>query len=289
MVTISRIMRCSSEAAVNRRGRGFRPLAPAPEVSENLAGAALTCIKHGENRLATRTVTKLGAGDILRKCNLFKGLSEEWLAIVAAEATVRRFRKGQTIFQQGDECPGVYCVGSGMVRVFKLAPSGKDHVLHFAEPGMTFAEIAALGRFPCPASAEALEDTACALVPTERFHRLLQRHHELCLQLLTSMAMWTRHLIGLMEDVVLRDAGGRVARHILDTDPTGGREAFSLRVLKKDLASHLNLTGETFSRVLRRFAETGLIELRGAQRLRVLDGDKLRDVADGLLPAEFDA
>ena len=95
-------------------------------------------------------------------------------------------------------------------------------------------------------------------------------------------------LIGLLEDIVLRDGSGRVARHVLEADPSGGKEAFLLPVLKKDLASHLNLTSETLSRTLRRLAESGLIELGAGQRIRILDAAGLRDVAEGLLPAEFE-
>ncbi|MBU0617872.1 MAG: Crp/Fnr family transcriptional regulator, partial [Planctomycetes bacterium] len=185
-------------------------------------------------------------------------------------------------------CPGLYCVGTGLVRIFKVAPSGKDHVLHFADPGKTFAEVAAMGEFAVPAHAEAVEDTVCVVLPTDRFQRLLKTHHELCLQLLSGMSFWVRQLVGLLEDIVLRDAGGRVARHVLEADPSGGKEAFSLPVLKKDLASHLNLTSETLSRTLRRLAESGLIEMGPGQRIRVLDSAALRDVAEGLLPAEFD-
>ncbi len=228
------------------------------------------------------------AADILRKCGLFSGLSSEWLERLAREALIRRFKKGGIILRQGEECPGLYCVGSGLVRVFKIAPSGKDHVLHFAEPGKTFAEIAAIGGFSCPAHAEATEDTVCALLPADRIRQLLRDHHDFCLQLLTGMSLWVRQLIGLLEDLVLRDACGRVARHILAADSTGGSGAFTLPMLKRDLASHLNLTSETLSRTLRRLAESGLIEQTGGQKLRIVNAHALRDVADGMLPAEFD-
>ncbi len=229
----------------------------------------------------------LNSREILRKCGLFRTLSPEWINVLAAETVIRNFKRNQIIFRQGDDCPGLYAVGSGLIRVFKTAPNGKDHVLHFADPGKTFAEVAALGDFTLPAAAEAMEDSVCCLIPARRLQNLLHEHHELCLQLLSGMSFWVRQLIGLLEDIVLRDAGGRVARHIIEANPTGGPEPFTLPVMKKDLASHLNLTSETLSRTLRRLAESGLIEMEPGQQIRIVKPAALQDVSDGILPAEF--
>jgi len=234
---------------------------------------------------SSRTLT---AREILRKCRMFRGLTDDWLTVLTRSALVRRFPKGSTIFRHGDECPGVFCVGSGRVRVFKLGAGGKDLVLHFAEPGDTFAEVAALGQFPCPAFAEAMEDTTCLLLPADEFRRLLRQHHDLCLQLVTSMSLWVRHLVGLLEDLVLRDATSRLARYLLAADPSGGEEFFRLPVRKKDLARHLNLTSETLSRTLRRLADSRLIELGRGQQIRIRNVAALGNVADGLPPAEFE-
>jgi CRP-like cAMP-binding protein len=54
--------------------------------------------------------------------------------------------------------------------------------------------------------------------------------------------------------------------------------------LKRHVASHLNLTSETFSRTLRRLIEAGLIAEAGNARLRLLQPKKLRQVAEGLFP-----
>jgi CRP/FNR family transcriptional regulator len=220
---------------------------------------------------------------VLGNCGLFRGLTEPSLAKLVEIGRMIRLGKGEMIFLAGDPCPGIYVVGSGAVRVFRTSPSGKEHLLHLAEEGMTFAEVATIGRFPCPASAQALEEARCALLPREAFLRVIETDHDICLQLLGGMARWVHHLVGLTEDLVLRDAGGRLARHLLELDP-GGEADFALPMRKKDLASHLNLTSETLSRTLRRFSETHLIEALEGQRLRVLDRDGLEQVAQGLAP-----
>ena len=104
----------------------------------------------------------------------------------------------------------MYVVGSGLVRVFKTAPNGKEHVLHLVGPGNTFAEVAAIGGFDCPANAEAIAPTTCVLLPRAPLKRLMEQDHPLCLQLMTGLTLWVRHLVSLMEDVVLRDAAGRM-------------------------------------------------------------------------------
>ena len=54
--------------------------------------------------------------------------------------------------------------------------------------------------------------------------------------------------------------------------------------MKRHVASHLNLTSETFSRTMRRLTEAGLIADAGGSRVRIVHPHKLRRVADGMFP-----
>ena len=109
------------------------------------------------------------------------------------------------------------------------------------------------------------------------------RENEPCPGVLTSLTVWVRHLVTLMEDVTLRDAAGRLARFLLES-PRAADGTIKLPGLKRHVASHLNLTSETFSRTLRRLVEAGLIAEADNARLRLLQPKKLRQVVEGLFP-----
>ena len=220
---------------------------------------------------------------ILQNSRFFMAVRGPSFERLKGMAVLRRYERGTIIFREGEECPGVFVMGSGLVRIFKTSPAGREHVLHLVSPGGTFAEVAAIGGFNCPAYAEALEDTTCALLPAGAFGRALREDHQLCLQLMTSMCGWVKHLVGQVEDIALRDALGRVARYLAGVaDEKDG--AVRLPSLKKHLASHLNLTSETLSRTLRRLTDMGLITTADEQGLVVGDLKGLRGIADGDLP-----
>jgi len=223
------------------------------------------------------------ADHILKSCHFFAQVDRERLDRLVQITQLRKFTKGQLIFRQGEACPGVYIVGSGMVRVFKISPSGKEHVLHILGPGNTFAEVAAIGGFDCPANAEAVADTTCALIPLDLFRKAMSTDHPLCLQMMAGLTFWVRHFLSLMEDIVLRDAAGRLARFLLSAERDGDGMV-RLPTLKRHVASHLNLTSETFSRTLSRLIEAGLIVELDNNRVQLREPDRLRSVADGFFP-----
>jgi CRP-like cAMP-binding protein len=244
----------------------------------------LIWIKPGEKTRPFRPKGPIfvNVAEVLDQCSLFRRIQPEGFVRLVSIARLVQFEKDQTVFREKEECPGVYVVGSGLVRVYKSALNGKEHVLHMVGPGNAFAEIAAIAGFRCPASAQAVAPSVCALLPGDAFRRLLDERHELCKEMLIGLTLWVRQLVELLEDVVLRDAIGRLARFLLDA-PTDRNGLVELPALKRHVASHLNLTSETLSRTLRRLIDAGLIAEAEGSRFRVVLPDRLQMVADGKL------
>jgi CRP/FNR family transcriptional regulator len=217
---------------------------------------------------------------ILRDCDPFRSLEDAVLERVARIGRIRRFEPGDAILRRGEPCPGLFAVDSGLVKVFNLAPNGREHVLHLCGPGRTFAEVAAFGGFDMPASAAALEPTRCLMLPAEPLRRLLDDDHALCRQLLVGLSFWVRRLVGNLEDLALRDAGGRLAAWLLEAPPDD-RGRISPPGLKRDWANRLNLTSETISRLLRKLTEDGVLEAESARRFRIRDREALERLAEG--------
>jgi CRP/FNR family transcriptional regulator len=88
------------------------------------------------------------------------------------------------------------------------------------------------------------------------------------------MSFWVRHFVQLLDDIVLRDATSRVARYLNDL-PDEQNGQLRLPAPKKDIANHLNLTSETFSRVLRRLSDEEILELNANGAIRVVRRERL--------------
>lgn len=216
--------------------------------------------------------------EILESCPFFANITESAFRGLFTIARLVRFQAGQVIFVEGAPCPGMYIVGRGLVRIFKRSKQGRERVLHLVGPGETFAEVAAIGNFPCPASAEAVAPTTCVVLPLEPLQKLIHEDHELCRELLLGLCLWVRRLVDLVEDLTLRDATARVARLLLQK-ASQDHSVLRLPTFKRHLAAQLDLTSETFSRVLRRLELNGAIRHLGRNELEIVNRRKLSELA----------
>ena len=96
---------------------------------------------------------------VLKVTPVFRKLSAPDLHTIAQAATVRRYEKGQVIFEQDMPSDAFYTIASGRVKIFKMLPTGKDLILEIFGTGDPLGAVAAYDGRPFPASAVALDSS----------------------------------------------------------------------------------------------------------------------------------
>jgi CRP-like cAMP-binding protein len=202
----------------------------------------------------------------LRSCQLFVGLSISDIEAIASFIIPKHLAKDEDLFRQGEDVHGFYIVQRGAINVHCVSPSGKEQVIHLFRPVESFAEAALASKDGYLANARATEETTVLLVPKSDFMELLRLRPELSLRLLGSMSQHLRVLIGLVDDLTLKDIETRVTNWLLQRCPRPilNRETeIRLDGTKRMLAAELGTTSETLSRTLAKLRDAKLLRITG--------------------------
>ena len=217
--------------------------------------------------------------DTISKSPLFNGMPANQLAELAHISVERSFNKGKTIFSEGDEGNGFFIVASGLVKIFKLSPDGKEQILHIIGPGEPFGEVPVFTGQPFPANSEALVGSRLIFFPRKTFINLITKNPSLSLNMLAVLSSRLRQFTVQIESLSLKEVPGRLATYLIylsEAHPDG--EAVTLTISKGQLASLLGTIPETLSRIFAKMSNQGLIEVNG-RNIQILDRPRLETLA----------
>jgi CRP/FNR family transcriptional regulator len=203
----------------------------------------------------------------LRSCQLFNGLPAADLEAVAAFAILRNLDKDAYLFREGDVAEGFYVVQKGAINVHRVSPTGKEQVIHVFRPGESLAEAALASETGYPANGRAVEPSAVIVVPKVPFLALISRRPDLGLRMLGSMSQHLRVLVGLVDDLTLKDVETRFLNWLLKRCGRNrvGAATIELKSTKRVLAAELGTSSETLSRTFAKLRDEGLLDIHGAK------------------------
>ncbi len=215
----------------------------------------------------------------IRSVPLFAGLGDDQIAKVGGIARPVEAPRRHVLFREGEPAAGIYVLLEGRVKIYKLSPDGKEHILHIVRPGQAFAEAAVFMPGGYPAYAEALQRSRAMLLPKDEFVRLLRSDPDISLTIIATLSRYLKQFADRIEDLSLKDVSARLARWFLHTAQDKGRDFWDLEITKGELASQIGTVGETLSRTLRKFRDAGWVQVRG-RFVKILDRAALQEVAE---------
>ncbi len=206
----------------------------------------------------------------LKKPLLFSGLCDADLAELAAITVRRSFKKGETLFCEGEEATGFYLLLSGSIKLCRMSSEGREKVLHFVKPRETFAEAAFFGDGKYPAEARAMESGEVLYLPRHGFMELMSHNSNFTLNLVASLSLMLRQFVRQIEELSFADVTSRLASFLVrraaeSSTSFGGITYIDLGIKKGELASRLGTASETISRTFKKLSDEGIIEVQGSR------------------------
>lgn len=227
--------------------------------------------------------TPAGTADLWPDSHL-QELGREALGLLEDHLHVRRFKKGNLLWRQGDTSGMLVALRTGQVKIYRLLPRGREVTLFLFGPGNVFGFLPFLDGQAYPAYTQALEDVEADVMARTTLLQVLRAEPDLAVTLLGLLGRRLRTSFDLIQSLSTPGAQGRVAQALLgmvpptvsDTD----RPVIRLPVSAHEFAGALGLVRETFSRALTGLVQDGILERAGSGRYRVLKLAALRRATD---------
>lgn len=212
----------------------------------------------------------------LRQIPLFATLSVQDIAQVAALTLERCYERNDLILLEGEQDGALCYVDSGLIKVFKTSPTGKEQVLRLVAAGHTFNDVPALDGGPNPASAAAMEPSIVYLIQRTDLRQLMRNQPDVAIAAVQTLASALRHLVELVEDLSLRHVTARVAKLLLEQE--GWSPKVWHHLTQQDMAALAGTAREVVGRALKELEVAGAIEMRQGRAV-VVSSERLRLLA----------
>jgi CRP-like cAMP-binding protein len=212
--------------------------------------------------------------------NLLSRSEQEKLRSIA---TVLNFRRGNTIFSQGEEGHFVYFVDEGMIRVSRCAESGQRQILAFRVPGDFFG-LPDGGRYAN--SAETVSPATLYQISWPQMQQMMLAEPQLQLSLFTKVAHDFRQAQLRIMVLGQQNTYQRLASFLLDLLAVPeffdrAKSVLKVPVNRFDLADFIGAAPESAARAFAKLESLGCIRRVTSRTIEILDEEGLRSVQHG--------
>lgn len=213
----------------------------------------------------------------VREHHLFSSLPDAVFWRLMARSKSHRLEKDDLLFRQDSEANHFYFVLFGTIKLCRVLSDGSEKIIELVPPGVTFGEALILKRgTKYPVTAQAVESSEVIGFSNNQYLSLLQEQPELAIALLSGMSHRLHMRINEIEVLSIKNATHRVVRYLITLAVTSCdiHSSFNLPAEKRLIAGQLGIRPETFSRVVSRLKDEGIIDIKG-RRIIVLDQNAL--------------
>ena len=185
---------------------------------------------------------------------MFSDLDKKFHKDLYDSIYIKKFNKQSIVFYEGDESNYLYILLEGTVRLYKTSPKGSEIQIKRMDAPNTIGEYACFEKEPFPVTCEFISDGAMGLLHFNKVYEYLD-NKEFSLGLIKSLTSKVMMLSSLVHKETILSSEAKVADLMLE------RVTIFNRLKNNEIAGILNLTPETFSRIMSKFKKESIISV----------------------------
>ncbi len=220
----------------------------------------------------------MGVAGMLAGLQIFANLSHKHLEKLEEITQEIFLAKGAELFAPGDPSRGFYVVREGTIRVYGMSPQGKEITQEIAGSVDAFA-VASVFSDTYHCFAEALKDSQLYLIKKKEFLDLVTADREFAVAWMRMLSLMVINLRRRLVDLTLKSPKARIAGYLLLLAEMQGSRSVALPVPRKELATFLGMTHETFYRTAKELEQANLVNFSG-QTVEILAQERLVEIME---------
>lgn len=187
------------------------------------------------------------------------------------------YPKGTTV-HNGNECSGVILVCSGSLRLYIMSEDGKDITLYRLHKGdiCMLSASCVLQSITFDVFVDAEEDSECYVISGSAFAEISARNPSVKIFALETAVSRFSDVMWVMQQILFMSMDKRLA--IFLTDEMSRISSDAITLTHEQIARYIGSAREVVSRMLKYFANEGLVEI-SRKGIKILDKKGLRRLA----------
>jgi CRP/FNR family cyclic AMP-dependent transcriptional regulator len=187
----------------------------------------------------------------------FAGLKPEELEPIIKLIIEKKYERDEMLFFEGDATESLIFLASGVVKIFKTSPDGKEQILSIAHPEETLNELPLFNGGLNATSAQAMMRVVVYMINKRDIEMLMRKYPLVASNVIHILAKRTRRLVTLVEELSFKRVNGRLAGILLENAVREGQSG--ARLTQRDMAAMAGTAREVISRSLKAMEDDGVI------------------------------
>lgn len=213
--------------------------------------------------------------------SVFKNLTQQEISFLNTEKSCFTHKKGDILYREGNRISGVYCIESGIVKIYKTGSDGKEQIIAFAKKGNITGYRSVLSNEPACTTAEVLEESNICFIPSSIIFQLVRSNGDFSLSLLQLICRELNQANSFIKDIAQKTVRERLAEALLMLNEKFGSSSdgyLSIILTREELANIVGTATESVIRLLSDFKSENLISLNG-KRIKLENVKKLEKLS----------